>query len=142
MHSNISFDRKSVDNSIYYTFDQVKSGYIYVSVDKKAKSCVEMKVKKIQKELGSEVITDYIKSQTPSVFDIKDAPSHNFRIDMSIRTVNEFQIQNENIIYIRITGLKNSERQIIRKSEVTFQKGVDFYSFNYIVPKIDTGVYS
>ena len=93
LHSNISFEKKSVNNDIYYTFDEVKAGYMYLTVDSKAKSCIEMKVKKIQKELGEEIITDYIKSSSPSVFDIPDAPSHNFRIDISIKTVNEFQIE-------------------------------------------------
>ena len=111
MHSNITFEKKSVENDIYYTFDDVKSGYMYLTVDSKAKSCISMKVKKIQKELSEDIITDYIKSSAPSVFDIPDVPSHNFRIDISIRTVNEFQMEDQNSIYVRITGEKDSEKK-------------------------------
>ena len=142
MHSNVTFGRKSVDNSIYYYFDQVKEGYIYVNVDSKAKSCVEMKVKKIQKELNDNIMTDYLKPETPSVFELDDLPSHNFRVEMAIKTVNEGQTANENNIYVRITGEKNSERKTIRNSTITFGKEIDFYNFNYIIPKIDTSTYS
>ena len=46
-----------------------------------------MKVKKAPKELGNDLISDFAKADIPTVYDITDIPSNDFRIDCSFRAM-------------------------------------------------------
>lgn len=78
-----------------------------MSVDDKAKSCIQMKVKNVPKELGNDLISDFAKDSKPSVYDITDIPSNDFRIDTSFKSVPMMNSKNENKVTISITGVKN-----------------------------------
>ncbi len=62
---------------------------------------------------------------------------------MSFKVIPMIKAKNENKVSVSVTGQKNGgSRETIRMNDITYSKGVAFYEFSYVIPKIDKSIWS
>ena len=77
---------------------------MYVSVGGEAQSCISMKIIKTKNTLGDGLVTDFVKPDKVSIYDLNDVPDNNFRFDTSLRLLPNPNMTNGNKITFAIVG--------------------------------------
>jgi hypothetical protein len=117
LHSTINQHRLAKNSFVYYGFDDAKEGYVHLKIDDKAKSCIKMKVNQVPKAYGDTMITDFIMTDKPSLYDITEVPGNDFRIDTSFSSLANSKAAEEKVkLSLKVSGENNSDRETIRSN--------------------------